>query len=65
MGRETEGKGEGGSGRKREDRERRGRARLGYLSKGPEFLVTALTMNTTIAAIQHGSAIFLPELVKT
>jgi len=41
-GRNREGKGKRGSGRGRGDRERGGKTRLGYLSRGPEFLVTPL-----------------------
>jgi len=49
MGRGREGKGEGGSGREKDSREKGGKARLGYLSRGPEFLVTPLSAITMMS----------------
>jgi len=52
MGRGSEGKEEGESGREIEGPQRGGRSRLGYLSRGRDFLVTPLAVGIGMQCIE-------------
>jgi len=56
-----DGKEKGGMFSGREGRRRGGTARLGYLSRGPEFLVTPLARNRRALSVLLGTATFASE----